>query len=278
MQGYSHALTGAAGWLMATTAVHVPLGFLGYPGVAVPLSANLFVTPVETALIGAVVCAGAAMLPDTDHPQGSIAHSLPPVTQLLCHGVNHVSGGHRHGTHSFVGVAAFMVVALLASVIVVPVQGRTVAVGAGIVAVLLTAFAVKALRVKPGGRGSVLNTAIGPWVISVLTAGAATYLLDYRWEWLAFAVGWGAFIHIVGDGLTTQGVPWLWPWNPKPPRVVLRLPVVGPVIRIVWQDNGYFRIPLLGDTDSLREKVFGVVLTGYIVVVVLMTILSVALR
>jgi len=261
VQGYTHALTGAAGWIALTSTAAVPASLLG---TQIPLGIGLMDFPPGALLAGVVMSAGAALVPDMDHHNGTIAHSLPPVTNLLCRGVESASGGHRHFTHSLLGVIAAAVLSFFASRPTMEVGGRTTAIGAGIMAVFLVAFAIKALHIRPGRRGSILNTTVGPWIISLATAGAATYFLDYQWSWLPFAVGLGAFIHCLGDGLTTQGVPWLWPWNPAPPKALLRVPVLGAVVKLVWQDNGYFRVPALGDTNSLREGLFGALLVVYV--------------
>ncbi|HEX7463066.1 MAG TPA: metal-dependent hydrolase, partial [Dermatophilaceae bacterium] len=60
---------------------------------------------VSTA-VGAAVCAGAALLPDIDHPQSTMGTILGPVSETVARGVAVVSGGHRGATHSAVGVAA----------------------------------------------------------------------------------------------------------------------------------------------------------------------------
>lgn len=275
MQGHSHSLTGAAGWLALTGAAAIPASVIArvVPGaeVSVPLGVNPLGVSPEVAVAGAVACAGAALMPDMDHPQGMIAHSLPPVTNVACAGVETVSGGHRHGTHSIIGVAAFTGLAWMASFITASVGGRTVAAGAGVFAVFLVAFALKALHVRLGSRKSVLGTFLGPWLVSVGSAGAATYLLDYQWTWLPAAVGLGALIHLAGDALTTQGVPLLWPWNPAPPRALLNSPG-GRLMRVIWQDNGYLRVPLLADTGSIRETLFAVVVALYVIVVLVCTI------
>lgn len=278
MQGYSHALTGAAGWLAISSAATLNVDTLtgGDSGISIPLSANLLHAPGEVALAGAIICAGAAIAPDADHHSGTIAHSLPPISGPMCEGIEHISGGHRHATHSLVGIAVFALVAWGASLVVAEIEGRTVALGAGIIAVLMTAFAIKALKLRLGRRDSVLGTFLGPWIVSLGTAGIATYLLDYTWTWLPVAMALGTFIHCVGDSLTTQGVPWLWPLNPKPPKSLMKAPLIGNIVRIVWQRNGYFRVPLLGDTNSIREAVFGVLVGVYILASVLAIVVAMA--
>lgn len=272
MQGYSHALTGAAAWLALTSTSGAALGW--------------YEQPVQAVLTGTVVCAGAALLPDLDHPQGTIAWSLPPVkagdltlipspTKAMCEGVAAISGGHRHGTHSIVGIAVFTALAWAASLYTVVIHGRSITLGAGLFVVLLVAFASKALRISrnlggaAGGRkslvGGILKSWLGPWVLALGSAAFATWVLGEQWNWLLVAVGVGALLHNIGDSLTVEGVPWLWPWNPKPPKILLRVPILGSVVGWVWQRNGYFRIPILGHTTSTRERIFAFLVATYVV-------------
>ena len=66
MMGAHHAACGAAAWIAITSPA--PIGLGAYP-----------VSPVGI-VTGAVVCAGAALLPDIDHRNGTLAHCLPPVS------------------------------------------------------------------------------------------------------------------------------------------------------------------------------------------------------
>lgn len=262
MQGYSHALTGAAGWLAISSTAALPLATVNpaWHG-TLPLSLNFINASGEVSLAGALMCAGAALAPDADHHNGTIAHSLPPVSQPMCETIEHLSGGHRHATHSLVGIAAFTALSWVASLLTITVDGRTIALGAGIIAVLLTAFAIKGLGIPLGKKKSIMGTFLGPWIVALGSAGVATYYLDYQWTWLPLAVGLGALIHCLGDALTIQGVPWLWPFNPKPPVGLKRSP-----IGLLWQGNGYFRLPVLGETTSFREALFSILVGLYVIV------------
>lgn len=268
MQGYSHALTGAAGWLALSSSASftVPTSSPLLSGTSIQLATNLLHTSPEIALTGSIVCAGAALVPDMDHHSGTIAYSLPPLTNVACAGVETISGGHRHGTHSILGILAFTFLTWLASLFTIVVEGRTVAIGAGLIVVPLIAFAMKALRIRLGSRGSILNTTVGPWIVSLSTAGLATYFLDEKWTWLPVAVGLGALIHCMGDALTIQGVPWLWPWNPAPPKKLLSLPALGLLVKNAWQRNGYFRFDILDETGSIKETIFSGLVSLYVVV------------
>ncbi|MDN5655925.1 MAG: metal-dependent hydrolase, partial [Kocuria sp.] len=146
--------------------------------------------------------------------------------------------------------------------------------GAGLIVVPLVAFAMKALGIRLGRRGSLLNTSLGPWIVSVGTAGLATYFLDFQWTWLPLAIGLGAFIHCLGDAMTIQGVPWLWPWNPAPPKKLLSLPVAGTVTKATWQRNGYFRLAMLGETTSVRETLFAGLVALYVIASLMLVTLT----
>ena len=93
MMGYSHTVSAAAGWL-----VLVETGVVQVPD-----------TP--TLIVTTLACAGAGMLPDIDHHNGSIANSIPPISRWVARIVGAVSGGHRKGTHSILGLAVFWAIA-----------------------------------------------------------------------------------------------------------------------------------------------------------------------
>src|SRR5882724_1024029 len=58
--------------------------------------------------------AGFALLVDLDSCGSSSARSLGFISGAVSHVVRRVSGGHRHATHSLIGIAAFTGLALLA--------------------------------------------------------------------------------------------------------------------------------------------------------------------
>src|SRR5262245_16859969 len=94
--GHTHALSGAvAGAAAGEYVLHLPV-----PGI----------------LILTGLTAGAAVLPDLDHPDSTLAHAFGPLTRLFAWLVGKVAGGHRHGTHSLLGVAVFTAIAWLAVV------------------------------------------------------------------------------------------------------------------------------------------------------------------
>jgi membrane-bound metal-dependent hydrolase YbcI (DUF457 family) len=186
--GHSHSTSGALAW--AAAAAWVP---------AAVWPARL---DTKDIMLGTFITAGSALLPDFDHPDGTIAHFLGPISHAFCRFVEWISGGHRHATHSLLFVAG--------------VTGGTWA-GAhylgrpftlGLVYILLS-LAIRALHLCPPGKG------IHSWGVVLLLAVGGTFLMD-RWissdpTWLPIAVGLGALTHLAGDCLTDRGCPLLWP-------------------------------------------------------------------
>jgi membrane-bound metal-dependent hydrolase YbcI (DUF457 family) len=192
MMARSHALLGAAGWLAAA-----------------PMVASATHHPLDPVTLAAStgVCAGAALLPDLDHQDGLIATALGPLTHLLARGVAKLSGGHRHATHSllFGGLMGLLSWAL------VSVGGRGAMLA---LAMLCVAFALRAIRLAELGSNQRLH-----WPQVALVAAAVTWtearFVPGVWPWLPVAVAAGCWLHLLGDLLTPEGVPLLWPWRER---------------------------------------------------------------
>ncbi len=152
-------------------------------------------SPAEL-IAGALICAGAAMLPDLDHPSATIAQTFGPATWLLSKGVNFVSGGHRKATHSLLFAILMGVGAHLLA--------TRFTVGQDILVVLSIGLALRAVGI--GVPGNKIASAV---VNIVLTAGifAAFWGLGVSYAWLGFAIGIGCLVHVAGDCLTERGVP-----------------------------------------------------------------------
>lgn len=159
---------------------------------------------VEVDGVGVVVCAvtaaGAAMAADLDHHSASAARALGPITGAVARVVGLLSGGHRNGTHSLVGIGVSVLITL--GVIW---AGR---VAVGLMLAFLAAIVLAALRVKLS-QITVVHT------ILCLVAGVALAGLSI-WSQvptaaLPWAVGIGMATHIAGDCLTEEGCPLLWP-------------------------------------------------------------------
>jgi membrane-bound metal-dependent hydrolase YbcI (DUF457 family) len=203
----------------------------------------LHVSPIGI-VTGALVTAGAALIPDADHHNATIAHALPPLSNAMCTGVGAISGGHRHGTHSILGIAVFVAIAWLAGLWTMTVDlFGTIYPGAGILSVLLVAFAAKALKIIPDRLQK------SPWAVGLGVGAFIALFAPQEQSWFPIAVGVGVIVHIAGDVMTTGGCNLVWPFAIKPPKVIAAIPILN----VCWKPNGYLSIPVLGNAGSTRE-------------------------
>jgi hypothetical protein len=174
--GHSHALSG-----LAVGAASLPWA---------PVQG----TVAQVAWVSAV--GGFAMLPDLDQQGSTISRMWGPLTDAPSGVINAIARGHRWGTHDAVlGPLAFGLLVHAASW-----QYWS----SLLVLALAIGLALRALHVVIPGRAE--NTVIGNLVLSW---GGAWLLLAHSPgpSWLPLAVVAGVLTHIVGDGLTKEGVP-----------------------------------------------------------------------
>lgn len=240
MMGIGHSVSGAAAWVAVTSTVPYTLG--------------LDPLPVSSVLLGALVTAGAALLPDVDHHNATIAQSGGLVTKGVAAVASGASGGHRHGLHSLLAIGGFTLSAVLAGryEATVPVLGLIPA-GSAILMLALVAFAAKALRFSRGGILKLWSSA-AVVVIGVLVVSPEQFV------WLPKSVMLGVILHLLGDLITTGGLPLLWPWIPKPPKSLAS----SHVLSAMWLPNGYVALPVLGNAGSKREWVMCLGLSAYL--------------
>lgn len=233
MMGKGHAASAAVGWLAGWA-------WTSLAGLATP--------HLDVLAIGGLICAGAGLLPDVDHPESTIAHTAGRTTKAIAHTfgflgrVVHATtkleadrpdeDGHRTITHTI----AFAVTAGLV-VHVVAAQcddlGAWIAARTGIpllaaLGKLLTAGLVYALvqlgaaalrrnlrgrrqKVKLWGKGRNSRRVHKSTVVALSAALAAYAMVPGDVWWLGLAVGCGCFIHLLGDVVTASGAPILWP-------------------------------------------------------------------
>lgn len=255
MMGPGHACSGAAVGLYAATLAR-DLGLLD-------------IGPAAT-MTGAALCAGAALLPDLDHPNATVAKAFGPASVALARVTNETSsavywltktdvdedrdGGHRGLTHT----GAFAVV-----------LGGLVAVLADLlpqaVPVLLFILLTLALRGlipnlhKKLGRPAYVRRRRWPrlplwfkvwWrkvkgMIAIWgIAAMLTWLLADAvpvsdvGAWLGAMVALGCLTHCAGDAITEMGCPILWPipiarqrWFLLGPPKIMRFHAGGTVER-----------------------------------------------
>lgn len=211
VMGPTHAMSGAMAWLAGTG---VTASLLGYHQ-----------KPVELAVYTAV-CAGAALLPDLD-TSGAVLKNAGGATvarafgrvslfaaeviekfALLIYRVTKTkkdskrTNGHRTLTHTWVyNVLLGVGIAALCNWLGKP----------AVVAILFLTFglAVRGLMAEWARKSGWL-------LVTVLSAGAAGLAIltlpgEQGYPLLGLAVGAGGIIHTIGDMITRQGCPVLWP-------------------------------------------------------------------
>lgn len=188
MMGHTHAMSGLVAYLAA-----------------VPALQNLTpATPAELA-VGGGLAAGAAMVPDLDCPSSTIARTYGPLTDGLSHAIAWLSGGHRNGTHSILGIGVFTGLAL----------GAALAGGWAlrVTVWLLLGVAARALGIAIPRRGGLTALAhaagMGAAAWAIVYAGLAPVFI------VPVAVGIGCVAHIAGDCLTDAGCPLGWPFSQR---------------------------------------------------------------
>lgn len=207
MLGRDHALSGALAWLAVAPEVARLLGER--------------TSPAEIA-VGAATCAGFALLPDIDEPNSTVSRKLGPVSRGVSQVTRTLAGGHRQATHSL----AF--VALVGGGCWAATTNRTVS------AVVVAACVLLVARmVVPLGLGKTFGLSAG----LAVAAGWWTWQGHAGRDWLSAVAMIGVVCHLLGDMLTREGVPPLWP--------------------VRWR----VAVPLLGHTSSLRETLLGTVMS-----------------
>lgn len=231
MMGSSHALSGAAVWV-AGCALSAYAHRAGVP----------FAPRPDTGMVatGALLCAGAALLPDLDHHSSHATRSLAPVTTWLHKALAGSSavayrmtrtrwddpddnGRHRRLTHT-VPFAAF--VGVLVGVLVARFGAP-----AG-VALLFICAALMARALMPdltrrqmswrcaAGLRWLLPRGLevveyGPGLLAAaLVTNVAVFTPMPHWGWWAgLPIAVGSFAHCLGDAITKQGCPFGWPFR-----------------------------------------------------------------
>ena len=239
--GYNHALSGAAAWVAVASSAS------NFPSLAL-----VHVAPWQLAT-GALVCAGAALLPDLDHHSATISRSVPIAGRMAAGVVNTATGGHRKGMHSILAVVAcWALTGWIGTLTWSPGWWSHALPAAGEFMIMaLLAFAVRALKIAKSWPRA--------WILGAIGAAALFLFLPDQLGWFQLCITVGFAAHLLGDFLTVGGVNWLWPLKIQAPKFIQAIPGV----RRVWKRNGYFALPILGRTGSLAERILGALLALY---------------
>lgn len=211
MMGPSHALSGAAVWLAGSWALDVT-GVVDQSPLAIA--------------VGTAVCAGGALLPDldlsgrvtTNRGGATVAHTFGVVSLFVAEVIEKVSigvytatrlskdpdrdNGHRTLTHTLpftllVGWGTTALCTKYGKWAVIPIL------------FFMMGLALRGLFDKWAQRAG--------WVIVSLVSGAAAFYTfanlpaERGYPMLGLAVGVGCLVHLLGDIITSAGIPLLWP-------------------------------------------------------------------
>lgn len=204
---------------MSTGPTHAVMGLAAWGGVALLAIGHGVDVDAQTWIAGAALTSGAALLPDLDHPPATVSRSFGPVTRVLSHGVETVSVGiynfsrlsgdpHRNGGHrTFTHTALFATLAGTVTAALVSLHNPWVT------AALLFFFAGLGVR----GLLHEWDHAADTFVVTVLSVIIVWRCWDWvhtgghTAAWFGVAVIAGCLAHCVGDAVTEDGCPVLWP-------------------------------------------------------------------
>ncbi|MFR9731504.1 metal-dependent hydrolase [Saccharopolyspora sp. MS10] len=227
--GPTHAMSGLAAWAAVTALADTHL--IGQ------------LSP-RTWVVGATLASGAALLPDIDHPKSTVASTFGALSRGASALLSGTSGflyrltrtkrdSDREGTHR--GFTHTVVFAILAGLVTTAIVQSSSGAAVG---VLMFAFAGLAVR-------GIMHTWC-PRRDALLIAGASLLLTVACWAWagdqptdaaaFGVAVMLGCVAHFLGDAITEQGCPMLWPiplegktWYPVAPPKAMRMRTGGKV-------------------------------------------------
>jgi membrane-bound metal-dependent hydrolase YbcI (DUF457 family) len=171
MLGHSHALSGGVAGLATGLVMHM--------------------TVPHIAALGGFT-AGMALLPDLDKCGSSPARSLGFLSEAVAWIVGKISGGHRHATHSLLGIAAFTSLAWLSAHYLHDWEGKA---GLALLMTLSVAGALEALHIARSHAADLIGIAVASFEI----------WYGYGLTLIPLAVLVGCATHVAGDMLTDSG-------------------------------------------------------------------------
>jgi membrane-bound metal-dependent hydrolase YbcI (DUF457 family) len=227
--GPTHAMSGLAAWAAVTALADThAIGQLS----------------PKTWVVGATLSAGAALLPDIDHPSSTVAATFGAISKGFSAGISGFSGflyrltrtkkdSDREGTHR--GFTHTVVFAVLAGLITTAIVQTSAGSALGVLMFFFAGLAVRGLMHTWSSRQDALLIAV---TSLLLTVACWAWAGDQPTDAAAFglAVMIGCVAHFIGDAITEQGCPMLWPvplggktWYPVAPPKKLRMRTGGAV-------------------------------------------------
>lgn len=179
MLGHSHAMSGAVTGTAVAIALHYPV-------------------PKAAALAG--LTAGMALLPDLDKCGSGPARCCGFVSEALAWAIAKLSGGHRHATHSVIGIGMFTVLAWASATFRNTIEGK---IGLALLMTIAVAGGLEALHLVRSHLADVIGIGIAAWEI----------WYGFGLALIPLAVLVGTTTHIVGDMLTDSGCMLAYPMS-----------------------------------------------------------------
>jgi membrane-bound metal-dependent hydrolase YbcI (DUF457 family) len=235
---------------VATGPTHAMSGLLAWSAVtALATDHSLGQLNPRTWVVGAILATGAALLPDLDHPSSTVSRTFGSISQGVSSGMNALShgvyrltrtrrdsnrdGGHRGLTHT-------LVFAMIAAVITTAVVQTSQKWALPVLMFVFCGLAVRGILHKWHPRKDSL-------MITLVSAGLTALCLLWTDQTSSanaaacgVAVAIGCAAHYIGDAITEQGCPFLWPlplggktWFPVAPPKILRMQTGGKVEMVV---------------------------------------------
>ncbi|MHB1731879.1 MAG: metal-dependent hydrolase [Ferrimicrobium acidiphilum] len=186
--------------------------------------------------ISTVIVAGFGLLPDIDEPGSMVSRKLGFVSRAFSHVVRALAGGHRKLTHSLLFILLIWVLAYEADL-------RWGTWTTCVMFVITASLTLKYLLPDVLRRIHILILAI------IIGGGYFAWLHPVAPIELASLAAAGTFLHIFGDALTVEGVPFLFPLG-----IQFRFPIVGHTER--KEDGPFNREHLLGIALAIAFVVF----------------------
>ena len=227
--GPTHAMSGLAAWAAVTALADThAIGQLS----------------PKTWVVGATLAAGAALLPDIDHPKSTVAATFGAISPAISAAISGFSGvvyrltrtkkdSDREGTHR--GLTHTAVFALLAGIATTAVVQSSQGGALGVLMFFFAGLAVRGIAHTWSARSDALLIGLASLL---LTAACWAWTGNQPTQAAAFgvAVMIGCIAHFIGDAITEQGCPMLWPvplggktWYPVAPPKKLRMRTGGAV-------------------------------------------------
>lgn len=234
---------------MATGPTHAMSGLAAWAAVTVLADTHTIgqLSP-KTWVIGATLSSGAALLPDIDHPKSTVSSTFGGLSRGVSAALSGLSGflyrvtrtkrdSDRDGTHR--GFTHTIVFAIIAGLITTAIVQSSNGTALGVLMFVFAGLAVRGLMHTWCPRKDAL------WI-----TGASLLLTLVCWAWageqptdaaaLGLAVMIGCVAHFIGDAITEQGCPMVWPiplggktWYPVAPPKLLRMKTGGKVEMIL---------------------------------------------